>query len=101
MQKLKNKLITFLLRKDKLVAVPLTWQEDYVRLAADAVKNKAAMATIITEYNNLLQDFFNKNSIKELQDLLTNEEIDYKTTMSKKELADLAYQEFKMTIEKN
>jgi hypothetical protein len=101
MQKFKNWLISALLRKDKLVAVPTSWQTEYVKLAGDSVRNKQTIGTLITEYNKLLQDFFNKCSVKELQETLADGEVKFKTSMSKQELADLAYKEFRMTIERD
>lgn len=100
MQSFKNWLITILLKKDKLVAVPESWQVDYIKTAADKIKNSKAIAALIDEYNLLLKDFFLKHSVKELQETLKDNDIIYKTTMSKEELAELAYQEFKMTYEK-
>lgn len=100
MQHFKNWLIDALLKKDKLVAVPQSWQEDYVKMAGKQVRQNQAIATIITEFNNLLRDYFEKCSVKELQQELTDGEIAFKSTMSKAELVELAYQEFKMTIEK-
>ena len=101
MQKFKNWLISALLRKDKLVAVPTSWQTEYVKLAGDSVRNKQTIGTLISEYNKLLQDFFNKCSVKELQEILADGEVKFKTSMSKQELADLAYKEFRMTIERD
>lgn len=101
MQKFKNWLISALLRKDKLVAVPTSWQTEYVKLAGDSVRNKQTIGTLISEYNKLLQDFFNKCSVKELQETLADGEVKFKTSMSKQELADLAYKEFRMTIERD
>jgi hypothetical protein len=101
MQRFKNWLITVLLRKDKLVAVPESWQTDYVKLAGDKVKSKATIATLVTEYNGLLKDYFNKCTVKELQEELAKGEVKFKTSMSKDELAELAYNEFRMTIERN
>jgi len=101
MQKFKNWLISALLKKDKLVAVPTSWQTEYVKLAGDSVRNKQTIGTLITEYNKLLQDFFNKCSVKELQETLADGEVKFKTSMSKQELADLAYKEFRMTIERD
>lgn len=100
MQSFKNWLITILLKKDKLVAVPESWQVDYIKTAADKIKNSKAIAALITEYNSLLKDFFLKHSVKELQETLKDNDIIFKTTMTKEELAELAYQEFKMTYEK-
>ena len=82
MQKFKNWLISALLRKDKLVAVPTSWQTEYVKLAGDSVRNKQTIGTLISEYNKLLQDFFNKCSVKELQD------VHYKQTLTYCRLAD-------------
>lgn len=101
MQRFKNWLITVLLRKDKLVAVPESWQTEYVKLAGDKVRSKQNIAMLINEYNDLLKDYFNKCSVKDLQEELAGGKIKFKTTMSKQELADLAYQEFRMTIERN
>lgn len=101
MQKFKNWLISALLKKDKLVAVPTSWQTEYVKLAGDSVRNKQTIGTLISEYNKLLQDFFNKCNIKELQETLADGEVKFKTSMSKQELADLAYKEFRMTIERD
>lgn len=101
MQSFKNWLISILLKKDKLVAVPESWQVDYIKTAADKVKNSKAIAELITEYNALLKDFFGKHSVKELRDILDKEKIPYKTTMSKEELVALAYEEFKMAYQKN
>lgn len=101
MQKFKNWLITALLRKDRLVAVPQDWQTEYVKLAGDKVRNKGTIAAIMNEYNQLLKDYFEKCSVKELQDELKDTEVQVKSTMTKAELVDLAYQEFRMTIERN
>lgn len=101
MSKLKNKIITWLLKKDRLVAVPLSWQNEYVKMAGEVVQRKATIAQLITEYNDLLKDYFNAISTKELLDYLKDGNIQFKTTMSKQELANLAYEGFRMTIEKN
>ena len=101
MHKFKNWLISVLLKKDKLVAVPTSWQTEYVKLAGDAVRNKQTIATLVTEYNKVLKDYFDRCSIKELQDTLADGNVAFKSTMNKQELSDLAYQEFRMTIERN
>lgn len=100
MQSFKNWLITALLKKDKLVAVPESWQKDYVRMAGDEANKRRAISAMINEYNNLLKDYFNKCSVKELQEELSEANITFKSTATKQELADLAYQEFRMAIEK-
>ncbi len=101
MQRIKNRLVSFLLRKDKLVAVPSSWQEEYVKLIKDSQTQKKAIDTIIGEYNELLKDFFNRNSVKELQDALRESGVVFKTTDSKEELVKKAYEEFRMSIEKD
>ena len=100
MGRIRNKIITALLKKDKLVAVPANWHKDYVRMAADEVHKRDAIATIITEYNKLLSDYFHECSANLLRSTLDDGNVKYKTTMTKDELADLAYEEFKMTVEK-
>jgi hypothetical protein len=101
MQRFKNWLITALLKKDKLVAVPQSWQTDYVKLAGDKVKRNGTIAMLVTEYNNLLKDFFNKCTIKELHTELADSDVKVKAGMSKEELVELAYNEFRMTVEKD
>lgn len=99
MGKFKNWLITKLLEKDKLVCVPVSWQKDYVRLAGDKVQNKQIIASLITEYNGLLKDYFDKCSIEELREELSHKEEPIKEDATKEELVELAYEEFRMTIE--
>ena len=101
MQRFKNWLITVLLKKDKLVAVPQSWQTDYIRLAGDKVKKNSTISMLVTEYNNLLKDYFNKCTIKELHAELADSDAKVKAGMSKDELAEIAYKEFRMTIEKD
>lgn len=101
MQRFKNWLITALLRKDKLVAVPESWQTEYVKLAGDKNRNQGIIATVITEYNQLLKDYFNKCSVQELKEELKDTDVQVKSTMSKSELVELAYEEFRMTIQKD
>lgn len=101
MQTFKNWLIGRLLKKDKLVAVPESWQTDYVKTASANVSNRNALISIIKEYNNLLKDYFEKCSIKELTNTLTEEKVEIKTGLSKAELVDLAVKEFSMSYEQN
>lgn len=100
MQKFKNWLISRLLKKDKLVAVPESWQVDYVKLAAAKVKNGTALQAIMLEYNELLQDYYAKCSTKELSQMCKDAEIKVKATASKEVMANMLYQEFRMTYEK-
>lgn len=101
MQKFKNWLITALLRKDKLVAVPQAWQTEYVKLAGDKVRNQGVIASLITEYNQLLKDYFDKCSAKELQTMCLENNIQTKASTPKAELVEILYKEFRMTIEKD
>lgn len=101
MQRFKNWLITVLLKKDRLVAVPISWQREYVKLAGQVVRDRDAIATLIDEYNEVLEDYFKKCSIKELKKALEKESIAIKANATKKDLIELACQEFRMTIEKS
>lgn len=99
MRTFKNWLITTLLKKDKLVAVPEKWQVDYVKTASNNVKNTQAIISLIKEYNELLLDYFKKCSIKELKEVITDTNI--KGITSKEQLVQIAYEESKMTYERN
>ena len=99
MRTFKNWLITSLLKKDKLVAVPEKWQVDYVKTASNNVKNTQAIVSLIKEYNELLLDYFKKCSVKELKETITDTNI--KGITSKEQLVQIAYEESKMTYERN
>ena len=99
MRTFKNWLITVLLKKDKLVAVPEKWQVDYVKTASNNVKNTQAIVSLIKEYNELLLDYFKKCSVKELKETITDTNI--KGITSKEQLVQIAYEESKMTYERN
>lgn len=99
MRTFKNWLITALLKKDKLVAVPEKWQVDYVKTASNNVKNTQAIVSLIKEYNELLLDYFKKCSVKELKEIITDTNI--KGITSKEQLVQIAYEESKMTYERN
>ena len=99
MRTFKNWLITALLKKDKLVAVPEKWQVDYVKTASNNVKNTQAIISLIKEYNELLLDYFKKCSVKELKEIITDTNI--KGITSKEQLVQIAYEESKMTYERN
>lgn len=99
MRTFKNWLITVLLKKDKLVAVPEKWQVDYVKTASNNVKNTQAIISLIKEYNELLLDYFKKCSMKELKETITDTNI--KGITSKEQLVQIAYEESKMTYERN
>ncbi|MBQ1198428.1 MAG: hypothetical protein IIX47_07515 [Spirochaetaceae bacterium] len=52
----------------------------------------------IKEYNELLKDFYNKCSIKELKELLKDAELKIEKDLDKDALVSLALNEYKMTI---
>lgn len=87
-------------KKDKLVAVPESWQVDYVKTAAAKVKNGAALQAVMIEYNKLLEDYYNKCSTKELAQMCKDANIKVKASASKDVLVNLLTQEFRMTYEK-
>lgn len=101
MSKMRNWLITKLLKKDGLVAVPASWQEEYVRLASERVKVAGTIAKLVNHYNELLVDYYKELSAKRLTEECKKSDIKVKSTTSKEEMADLLYHEFKMTVEKN
>jgi hypothetical protein len=59
------------------------------------------MAMIVREYNELLKDFYNKCSIKELKELLKDAELKIEKDLDKDALVSLALNEYKMTIKKD
>ena len=70
-------------------------------MASNELKNKGVIASLITEYNGLLKDYYEKCSVKDLQEELRGGEVQFKASAPKEELAQLAYEEFKMTVEKD
>ena len=99
MKKFKNWLITKLLEKDKLVCVPQSWHTEYVKLAAEKVRNNEIIATLMTEYNGLLKDYFNKCTVEEIQKELQENDIQFDENLDHPKLVEKAYEEFRMTIE--
>lgn len=100
MTSFKNWLITMLTRKDKLVCVPEVWQTEYVKLAGDKVRNNQTISILMNAYNDLLKDYYKKCTVKELQSILEETEKKAPSNASKEELVELAYKEYKMSIEK-
>ena len=56
MEKLRTKLVRFLLKRDGLISVPEGWDVEYVKLAGDKVRLGQTLASVITAYNELLED---------------------------------------------
>ena len=99
MNKFKNWLITKLLQADELVAVPKSWQKEYVKLAGDKVKNSSAILTVIKEYNDLFLDPSNHPPMRKIVDMTKDAGLEYKTTMTKEELVEQLHKEFSMYYE--
>ena len=100
MQKFKNWLITALLKKDKLVAVPQAWQTEYVKLAGDKVRLGQTLASVITAYNELLEDNLKRCPISELKSMLKDAGVDIPKQATKESLMALAFDAYKMRKEK-
>jgi hypothetical protein len=99
--KLLDKICHAWARRNGMVYVPESWQVEYVKLAGDKVRNGQTTAMIVREYNELLKDFYNKCSIKELKDLLKDAELKIDKDLDKDGLVNLAYNEYKMVIKKD
>lgn len=100
--KLRQRLITSLLKHEGLVSVPIEWQKEYVKLAGEKVHNAQVIQSIIKEYNDLLHDYYEKHSVKELKDTLKAAGIkEPLSKLNKDDLVNLATKEYKMSWEKN
>ena len=99
--KLLDRLCNNYARRNGMVFVPESWQTEYVKLAGDKVRNGQTMAMIVREYNELLKDYYNKCSIKELKELLKDAELKIEKDLDKDALVSLALNEYKMTIKKD
>lgn len=99
MEKLRTKLMNNMLRHEGLVAVPESWQTEYVKLAGDKVRNGQLIAEIINAYNDLLQDNLERCSVKELKDMLKDAGAEFPKDAPKEELIRLSFLEYKMKKE--
>ena len=81
--------------------MPQAWQTEYVKLAGDKVRNQDIIAKLITEYNDLLKDYFEACSAKELQSMCIDGDIKVKAGTPKAQLVEILYNEFRMTIERD
>lgn len=98
--KLRERLLNHLLDRDNLVAVPVEWQKEYVKLAADKVRSGQAIAELMKEYNSLLEDYLNKCNMKELKAMIKDAGITNITADSDKDaLVSIAFHEYKMKKE--
>lgn len=98
--KLRERLLNHLLDRDNLVAVPIEWQKEYVKLAGDKVRNGQTIAELMKEYNSLLEDYLNKCTMKELKAMIKDAGINNITADSDKDaLVSVAFNEYKMKKE--
>lgn len=93
---LKNKLIDMLLKKDQLVAVPISWQQEYAKLCGAQIQWEEDKDFIMNAYNELLRDYYHHLTVAELKEELKGTKIELKSTATKEEMADALYEEFKM-----
>lgn len=101
MKKLRTWIVEKLLKHDGMVAVPVEWQKEYVKLAGDKVRNGQTIAEIMKEYNSLLEDYLNKCNMKELKGMIKDAGITNITADSDKDaLVRIALNEYKMKKEK-
>ena len=98
--KLRERLLNHLLDRDNLLTVPGKWQKEYVKLAADKVRNGQAIAELMKEYNSLLEDYLNKCTMKELKAMIKDAGINNITADSDKDaLVSVEFNEYKMKKE--
>lgn len=98
---LRQKLIDKLLAKEKLVAVPQSWQKEYVKLAGDKIRNGKTIDQLVREYNLLLKDYYDKHSVRELKIRLREDNIKMPANASKEDLVGALVHEYQMVFEKN
>lgn len=99
MEKLRTKLVNAMLRHDGLVAVPESWQTEYVKLAGDKVRNGQTIAELIKAYNELLEDNLNRCNIKELKEMITDAGGVIPAEKTKEALVNTAFLEYRMRKE--
>ena len=100
-KKIKEKLMNKWLAEDNLVCVPATWQKEYVKMAGGKVRTGRLIQQLMDAYNELLLDFYQKHSIKELKDILKEQNIKIEAEWTKEDLANKVYEEFKMERQKD
>lgn len=100
MEKLRTKLVRFLLKRDGLISVPEGWDVEYVKLAGDKVRLGQTLTSVITAYNELLEDNLKRCPISELKSMLKDAEIDIPKQATKESLMALAFNAYKMRKEK-
>ncbi len=100
MKKFKRRFLDKWLKEDGLVAVPESWQREYTTLCRDAVHRRDAVATLINEFNTLLEDYYLKHARRELIDEMEIAELPYKTNTSKEEMAKALTDHYSIVVEK-
>jgi hypothetical protein len=96
MQNLRNWFLSLLLKKDNLVAVPISWQREYAQLCGYKIQVEEDMGVLVQAYNDLLKDFYAHLTIAELKQEIKESEIQIKSTASKEEMAAALYEKFEM-----
>ena len=96
MQNLRNWFLSLLLKKDNLVAVPISWQREYAQLCGYKIQVEEDMSVLVQAYNDLLKDFYAHLTIAELKQEIKESEIQIKSTASKEEMAAALYEKFEM-----
>jgi len=96
MQNLRNWFLSLLLKKDNLVAVPISWQREYAQLCGYKLQVEEDMGVLVGAYNDLLKDYYAHLTIAELKQEIKDSEIQIKSTASKEEMAAALYEKFEM-----
>jgi len=96
MQNLRNWFLSLLLKKDNLVAVPISWQREYAQLCGYKIQVEEDFKVLVGAYNELLKDYYNHLTIAELKQEIKESDIQMKATASKEEMAAALYEKFEM-----
>lgn len=100
MSKIIEKIVSNYLNKRNLITVPSDWQKEYVKLAGDKVNSGRAIEKIVKEYNDLLEDFYNRHTAKELREVLESDGQKIKSGLDKDTLVKMAVDEYSMIYKK-
>lgn len=96
MQNFRNWLLSLLLKKDNLVAVPISWQREYAQLCGYKFQVEEDMKVLVDAYNDTLKDLYAHYTLAELKQEIKESGIQIKATASKEEMANALYEKFEM-----
>lgn len=96
MQNFRNWLLSLLLKKDNLVAVPVSWQRDYAQLCGYKIQVREDMNVLVEAYNDLLKEFYAHLTVAELKQEIKENKIPLKSAASKEEMVAALYEKFEM-----